>query len=158
MITVLSGLIIVVGVFGTIVPVVPGLTLCWLGVLIWAIFAGDGWARWLILALATVIALVGEVAKYLWPGRHLKRNGVPSLSLFAGGVLGIVGFFVVPMVGLVLGFVLGIWLAELARLRDGKASWTSTKHALKAAGISTLIELAAALGITTVWIAGLFAA
>ena len=31
-------------------------------------------------------------------------------------MLGIVGFFVVPVVGLLLGFVLGVYLAELARL------------------------------------------
>ncbi|MBB5873967.1 uncharacterized protein YqgC (DUF456 family) [Allocatelliglobosispora scoriae] len=155
--TALAGLLIVIGVFGVIVPALPGLLFCWIGVLVWAIFTDSGWGRWAILGIATLIAIVGEVAKYLWPGRKLKQNGVPNLSLFIGGVVGIVGFFVVPVVGLILGFVLGIWLAELLRLRDGKSSWTSTKHALKAAGVSMLIELGAALAIAAVWVGGLLA-
>jgi hypothetical protein len=69
-------------------------------------------------------------------------------------VIGLIGFFVVPVVGLVLGFVLGIWLAERARLGAGRA-WPSTKQALTAVGLSVLVELAAGLGIAVVWAFGL---
>jgi uncharacterized protein len=79
---------------------------------------------------------------------------VPGRTLLAGGVLGIVGFFVVPVVGVVLGFVLGVYLAELARLgRDG--AWPSTRTALAAVGWSMLIELAAGLLATAVWVGAL---
>jgi uncharacterized protein len=51
----------------------------------------------------------------------------------------------------VLGFVLGIYLAEYARLgRDG--AWPSTRTALGAVGWSILIELAAGLLATAVWV------
>jgi hypothetical protein len=60
-------------------------------------------------------------------------------------------------VGLFLGFVLGIYLAELARLREPAAAWPSTVHALKAVGVSILIELAAGLLILATWIAGVVA-
>jgi len=73
------------------------------------------------------------------------------------GVVGIVGFFVVPVVGLVLGFVLGLWLAERARLGPGEA-WQSTRQALAAVGLSMLVEFAAALAIAVIWIFGLIAA
>ena len=33
-----------------------------------------------------------------------------------GGACGVVGFFVVPVVGLFLGFVLGVYVAERRRL------------------------------------------
>ena len=99
-----------------IVPVLPGLMLSWAGVLVWAIFADRGWGKWVVFGVATAIAVVGMVIKYAWPGRNLKRNGVPNLSLFVGGVLGIIGFFVVPVIGLLLGFVLGVYLSERIRL------------------------------------------
>jgi uncharacterized protein YqgC (DUF456 family) len=156
-ITLVAGLAIVVGICGVIVPLLPGLVLCWAGVLVWAIFAEGGWGKWVVFAAATILALAGAVIKYTWPGRNLKRTGVPNRSLFLGGVLALVGFFVIPVVGLVIGFVLGIMLAERVRLNDNRAAWTSTKHALKAAGLSMLIELAAALGIAAVWVAGLAA-
>ena len=56
--------------------------------------------------------------------------------------LGVVGFFVVPVVGLFVGFVLGVYLAERRRV-GGAAAWPSTKEALRAVGLSILIELAA---------------
>lgn len=156
LVTILCGVTIVIGVCGVIVPILPGLILCWLGVLVWAIFGdGEGAGRWVVLGLATLITLLGTTVKYLWPGRNLTRSGVPTLSLLAGGVLGIVGFFVVPVIGLVLGFVLGLWLAELARLKDAKLAWPSTRHALAAVGLALLVELAAALGVTGVWLVGL---
>jgi uncharacterized protein YqgC (DUF456 family) len=74
--------------------------------------------------------------------------------MVAGGVLGVVGFFVVPVVGVFLGFVLGVYLAELLRLRSHAAAWPSTVHALKAAGWSMLIELAAGLLMAAAWAVG----
>lgn len=154
-ITLICGLAIVVGILGVVVPMLPGLLLCWLGVLAWAVLAADGWGRWVVLAVATLLAGAGTLVKYLWPGRNLKRGGVPTLSLLAGGVLGLIGFFVIPVVGLVIGFVLGLWLAERMRLGDSRRAWPSTKHALKAVGLSMLIELAAALGVAATWLLGL---
>ena len=158
-ITVVAILAVVVGLFGIIIPVLPGLILCWAGVLVWAIFGqgddGGGWGRWFVLTIATVFALGGTVIKYALPGRNLKRAGVPNLSLFIGGVLGLVGFFVVPVVGLVLGFILGVWIAEQIRLKDGRAAWQSTKAALKATGLSMLIELAAGLAVAVTFVVGL---
>lgn len=157
LITAFSGLIIVIGVIGTIVPMLPGLIVCWAGVLLWAVLGGAGWGAWVVFGVVTVVWLAGVVGKYMWPGRRLKQNGIPNLSLFLGGVAGIAGFFLIPVVGLIAGFVLGVWLAELLRLQDGKASWASTKHALKAAGASMLIELGAAMTILAVWVVGLIA-
>jgi uncharacterized protein len=123
-------------------------------VVLWALLGEAGGERWVVLALATVIALAGTVVKYLWPGKRLKDTGVPTSSMAAGGVLGLIGFFAVPVVGLVLGFVLGIWLAERLRLGPGQA-WPSTRGALGAVGLSLLVEFAAALGVAVVWVFGL---
>jgi uncharacterized protein YqgC (DUF456 family) len=153
---VVAGVAVLVGVLGVLIPVLPGLVLCWLGVLIWALLGDAGDGRWLVLGLATLVALAGTLVKYLWPGKRLKSTGVPTSSMVAGGVLGVIGFFVIPVAGLVIGFVLGIWLAERVRLGAGRA-WPSTREALAAVGLSLLVELAAALGIAVVWVFGLLA-
>ena len=46
--------------------------------------------------------------------------------MLAGALLGIVGFFVIPVVGLVIGFVVGVYLAEWYRLRDVARAWRAT--------------------------------
>jgi uncharacterized protein YqgC (DUF456 family) len=143
---------ILAGLVGVVVPVLPALPLVWGGVLVWALGRQDA-AGWATVAVATVIAVVGLVVKYLLPGRRLRASGVPTSSMLAGGVLGVVGFFVVPVVGLVLGFVLGVYLSELHRVGAGPA-WPATKAAVKAVGLSVLIELAAAVLAASVWAVG----
>jgi uncharacterized protein YqgC (DUF456 family) len=154
-VSVIAGIAIAVGVVGVLIPVLPGLLLSWAGVLFWALLGdASGAVRWSVLLVATLVAGIGVLIKYLVPGKRLKAAGVPNSALLAGGVLGLVGFFVVPVVGLILGFVLGVYLVERARLGAGKA-WPSTKHALGAAGMALLIEFTAALGVAVVWVFGL---
>jgi uncharacterized protein len=156
-ISVIAGIVIALGVLGVVIPVIPGLLLSWLGVLLWAVLGdADGALRWVVLGLATAVAVIGAGIKYLWPGKRLKSAGVPNTALLAGGVLGLIGFFVIPVVGLILGFVLGVWLAERVRLGPERA-WASTKQALAAAGLAMLVEFTAALGIAVVWVFGLLA-
>lgn len=152
--TLIAGLLIVVGIVGVVVPVLPGLLLVLAGVAVWAVPRGDA-LGWTVLGIAAAVVVLGSVAKYLLPGRRLREAGVPSLTIVAGGVLGVVGFFVVPVVGLLLGFVLGVFLAELARLRSSALAWPSTRRALAAVGWSILIELGAGLLAAAVWIVGL---
>jgi uncharacterized protein YqgC (DUF456 family) len=154
-VSVVAALAILAGLAGVVVPGLPALPLCWGGVLVWAIFGAAGPGRWAVLAAATVVAVGGGVVKYLWPGRNLKRTGVPTSSLLAGGLLGLVGFFVIPVVGLPIGFVGGIWGAERLRLGSNQLAWPATVQALKAAGLSMLVEFLAGLVIAVLWVAGL---
>ena len=149
---VVVALVIVVGVVGVVVPLLPGSLLVLGAVLVWAIDLGTGTA-WSVLAVATAFLALGAVVKYVVPGRRLKDNGIPTSTLLLGGVLGVVGFFVVPVVGLLVGFVLGVYLAELNRVGRA-AAWPATKHALKAVGLSLLIELTAALLAAATWATG----
>jgi uncharacterized protein YqgC (DUF456 family) len=156
-IDVIAGIVIAFGIVGVVIPVLPGLLLSWLGVLLWALLSGAGQLRWVVLAIATVVAVVGAAIKYLLPSRRLKSVGVPNSALFAGGVLGLIGFFVVPVVGVVIGFVLGVYLVERVRLGPGRA-WPSTREAITAAGLAMLIEFTTSVAVAVVWIFGLLAA
>ncbi|BCY13856.1 DUF456 domain-containing protein [Actinoplanes sp. L3-i22] len=157
-VTVIAGVLIVAGVIGVVLPIIPGLLLSWAGVLLWALLSDAGsTVKWLVLAVATVIAGTGMVVKFLWPGRKLKDSGVPLPSLLVGGVLGLAGFFLIPVVGLLLGFLLGIYAMEALRLGVDQA-WPSTRRAVAAVGLSLLVEFAAALAIAVIWVFGLIAA
>ncbi|MFR9804351.1 DUF456 domain-containing protein [Pseudonocardia sp. RS010] len=149
-----AGLLVLVGLVGIVVQVLPGLIVVLVGVAVWAVPRGDALGWW-VLGVAGGLLVLGSLAKFLVPGKRLRDAGVPGRSLLAGGVLGVVGFFVIPVVGLFLGFVLGVYLAELARLRSSAKAWPSTRHALSAVGWSILIELAAGLLMTAAWVAGL---
>lgn len=146
---VVVAVVIAVGVAGILLPVLPGTLLVLGAVLVWALEIGTATA-WTVFAVATTFLAVGTVVKYVVPGRRLKASGVPSRTLWAGALLGFVGFFVIPVVGLFIGFVAGIYLAEHRRV-GGAAAGPSTRHALRAVGVSILIELVAACLAAVTW-------
>jgi uncharacterized protein YqgC (DUF456 family) len=148
----LVALVILVGLVGIVVPVLPGSILILGAVLVWTVMEASSTA-WTVFALVTTLLVVGAVVKYVIPGRGLRDSGVPTRSIMLGGLLGIVGFFVVPVVGLVLGFLLGVYLSETRRVGRHLA-WPSTVAAVKAVGLSILVELVAALLATGVWVVG----
>lgn len=149
---VLVALAIAVGLVGMLVPILPGSVLVLGAILVWAWEVG-GTTAWVVFGVAAAVLVAGGVVKFLVPNRRLKDAGIPGSTQWVGAALGIVGFFVVPVVGLFLGFVLGVYLAEHHRL-GATAAWPSTRHALKAVGLSILIELAAGVVATFIWIAG----
>ncbi|MBJ8348542.1 DUF456 domain-containing protein [Antrihabitans sp. YC2-6] len=153
----LVALVILVGLVGVVLPILPGVVLIFGAILTWAIVEGST-AGWTVFAICTVLLLVSGVVKYTWPGRNLKNAGVPTRSLVIGALLGIVGFFVIPILGLPLGFVLGVYLSEFERIKHPQAAWQATWHATKAVGLSILIELLGALLAAGVWLfAAIFA-
>jgi uncharacterized protein YqgC (DUF456 family) len=149
---VLVALVIAVGLVGILVPILPGSVLVAGAILVWAWTTG-GTTSWTVFAVAAVFIVAGTVVKYVLPGRRLQVAGIPASTQWFGVLLGVVGFFVVPVVGLLLGFVLGIYLAELRRVGSAQA-WPSTVHSLKAVGLSIVIELVAAVLATLAWAAG----
>jgi uncharacterized protein YqgC (DUF456 family) len=149
---ILVALAIAVGIAGIIVPVLPGTVLVLGAILVWAVQVGTS-TGWIVFAVATVLLAGGTVVKYLVPGRRLKSSGVPHRTLLVGALVGFIGFFVIPVVGLFIGFVLGVYAAERARVGAALA-WPSTKGALRAVGVSILIELVAALLAAVAWAVG----
>ena len=149
---VLVGLAVLIGVLGVLVPVLPGGLLILVAVLVWAVQDGTGTA-WTVFSVVVVMLAAGTVVKYLVPGRNLTAAGVPNRTILLGGLLGLVGFFVIPVLGLFLGFVLGVYLSEVQRVGRDDA-WPSTRHALKAVGLSVLIELVAAVLAAATYVVG----
>ena len=148
----LIAVVIAVGIAGIVVPVLPGTVLVLGAILVWALEIGTS-AGWVVFAVSATLLVGGSVVKYLVPGRRLRASGVPSRTLLVGALVGFVGFFVIPVVGLLIGFVLGVYVAERARVGAAQA-WPSTVAALRAVGVSILIELVAAVLAAVVWAVG----
>lgn len=148
----LVGVAIFVGVVGIVVPVLPGALLSWAAILVWALEEQSS-TGWIVLAVATVLIGASQVIKYVVPERRMRDAGIPQHSTLIGVLFAIAGFFLIPVVGMFVGFPLGVFISERFRLRANGPAWASTKHALKATGLSMLIELAGTLLAAGVWLA-----
>jgi uncharacterized protein len=146
-------LAIFVGIIGTIVPVIPGLLLSWGAVIVYGLVRGFGVIGWLATIVATVLMVVGHYIGFRIPQRDAAALGITKLEQLFSLALGVVGFFVIPVVGLPVGFVLGVFLARMrATGGDTADAWASTvvvlRSQLKAAGWQALCGV----GIAVVWI------
>ncbi len=148
----LAGAVVLLGLVGIVVPVLPGTLLVAAALLGWAAYVGEP-RGWVLVVGGLVVLAAGTALKYVLAGRHLRGHGVPSSTLVLGGLLGIVGFFVLPVIGLPLGFVAGVYLAELRRV-GSQLAWPATVAALKAVGIALLVELAAGFTAAVLWLTG----
>lgn len=152
---VLVALAIAVGLAGIIVPVLPGGLLVIAAIGVWAFVEGNTTA-WVTFGIAAAVFVAAEIIKYTWPVKRMRRAEVRTSVLVIGAIAGIVGFFVIPVIGLLIGFVAGVFAAELVFRRDVTRAWASTVHALKGVGLSVGVELTGALLATIAWVVGVY--
>ncbi|MFJ1840571.1 DUF456 domain-containing protein [Streptomyces sp. NPDC088146] len=145
------GLVVLLGLVGVLVPGVPGQAIVWAAVLWWAL-ADVTPAAWGVLIGATALLLLNQALKPLLPPRRPQESGAPRKTLMLGGIGGIVGFFVVPVVGGIAGYVGAIYGAERLRLGSRGAGWASVRSVMRATGYSVLVELFACLLVTGAWL------
>lgn len=144
LVTVLVALAYVVGLCGIVLPVLPGTITIIIATLIWAIVTGS-WTSWVAFAIITVLGIAGMTASYVLTGRRLQRHEVPTWPILVGIASGIVGIFVIPFLGLPIGFLAGLYVSEAVRLKDWKRGLSSAWVAIKALGIGIAIEFTLAM-------------
>ena len=150
----LSGLLVLAGIVGAIVQIWPSGPFIAGGILVWAFHVNTPLA-WGVFTGALVILAVAFIAKYIIPGRKLAQSGIPNSTLILGMVGAVVGYFIIPVVGFIVGLVAAIYMVEYLRLHSPNEAWKATLESLKIVGLSIVIELLAALVATTAWIGGL---
>ena len=150
---ILVAVAIAVGLVGVLVPLLPGTLLVYAAIAVWA-FVEQNTVGWVVLGVVTAILAATMAIKYLWPVKRMRAADVSPATLAAGAVAGVIGFFVIPVLGLLVGFVLGVYLAELAHRRDQRRAWASTVHAVKGAALSVGVELAGGMLATAAWVIG----
>jgi uncharacterized protein len=149
--------VMLVGLVGVVVPVLPGVVLVGAAGIVATFVLGIDAAGWVLVVVLAVVTLAGAGASYVLPTRKGLKSDVARSSLALAAALGIVGFFVIPVVGLVVGALGGLFLGELGRHGDRDRAWASTRGVLKAYGVGVLVELGAALLLVATWLVGTLA-
>ncbi|WP_068468271.1 DUF456 domain-containing protein [Kocuria varians] len=151
--TVVTALLLIVGCVGIVIPVLPGSVTGLVGLLIWAfvVRAPEGWV---VLALGGTLLMAGMSSSLVLTGSTLKRRAIPNRTLLFGVAGAVVGMFVIPVVGLLIGFVVGLLLSETVRNRNLTTALETSWVAAKAMGLGMLVELSCALLASLTFIVG----
>ncbi|HVM08366.1 MAG TPA: DUF456 domain-containing protein [Acidimicrobiales bacterium] len=147
----LVALAMLVGLIGTVVPLIPGLTLIAGAAVVYGLVEGFGTVGVVAMIVIAVLAVAGTLAGIVLPHRAAGGAGASRSSLLVGVVGAVIGFFVVPVVGLPIGGALGIYLGERMRTGEHPAAWRATAATLKGFGVGALVQVAAGILMIATW-------
>ena len=109
----LALLLLLAGLAGTLLPVIPGLPLMWLTLVGYGWFTGwqaYGFTGLLVTGLVVLLSLVVDHAAAVLGAKTFGASRAGLIGAFLGGLLGLI-FFSLP--GLILGVFLGAMALEL---------------------------------------------
>jgi uncharacterized protein YqgC (DUF456 family) len=146
--------VMLVGLFGLIIPIFPGVIVIWLAALGYGIVTGFGTLGWVIFAILTVLMLVGVTVDNLLMGAGARRGGASWGSILVGLLAGVVGTFVFPPVGGLIAAPAAVLLLEYLRGRDWDRAWQATRGLALGWGLSFLVRFgigAVMIGAWLIW-------
>jgi uncharacterized protein len=120
-------LVMLVGLAGIFLPLIPGTILIFLAALGYALLEGFSTVGWPTLLAMALLALVGTTADIWAAGVGAKAGGASGWSIVAGFAGSLLGFLLFSLPGAIIGAILGVLLVEIYRVGD-------LRQALKAGG------------------------
>jgi uncharacterized protein YqgC (DUF456 family) len=140
----LTLVLMVVGLLGSVLPGLPGVTLIFLSALVYAILTDFRTVGVAILVVLFIFAAIAFVADFVATSYGARRFGASNWGTVGGAVGGIAGALigllflgVGSLFGLILGTIAGVFLGEyLKRTRQGRqepgstgSDWRRASHA-----------------------------
>lgn len=148
--------LLVAGVVGSVVPLVPGTLSSLAGVYVYWWASGYTVPTPFVLAGLTLIGLVALAADY-FSGPIAARAGGASLTTTAlAAIVGFVLFFVVGPVGILLGIAGTVFAVEFSRSEDLDASLRTAGYATVGVLASSAIQLVLTTAMLVVMLAVVF--
>jgi hypothetical protein len=154
--TAVAGILLAVAAVGVVYPVLPGSAIAIATLLGWALALGS-WPAWAAAIAGSLLCAVGWSASAVLTGRRLRQLEVPGWSVAVAFVAGIAGLFLIPVVGLFIGFAAGLLVSEAIRHKDVRRAVHYSLETLKAMGKGVLVELGMLCAAAAVWSAGVLA-
>ena len=106
MIETLTLFVLLAGLAGLLIPVFPGLTIMWLGTLVYALVQSSvgkmNWVDWVLFSFITLLMIGGNIADNIIIAKHVREKNVPWSSIiwaFAAGI--VVSLFFTPIAGMI---------------------------------------------------------
>jgi len=146
--------IMLVGLFGLIVPIFPGIAIIWLAALGYGVATGFTTLGWVLFAVITILFITGAVIDNVLMSAKAHKEGAAWSSLVLGVVAGIAGTIFFPPFGGLIAAPLTVLLLEYLRQRDFKKALYTLRGMAIGWGAAFVVRFligAAMIGIWLVW-------
>lgn len=138
-------LILIIGLAGTVLPVLPGVVIVWVGQLIYKLWVPED-LSWNFILINGILALIAQLLDFAMSYYGARRFG----ATWRGGVGALIGaligpFVLTPLVGLILGPIIGAVVGELIAGRTARESGRAGVGTIVGAVLSSVLKLAIAV-------------
>ncbi len=141
-------LVMLVGLVGTVLPVIPGTVLIFVAAFLYALvegFQAVGWPTLAVLAVLTVIATSAD----LWAASiGAKMGGASGWSVVLGLLGGLVGLIFFSLPGAIIGALLAVVLVEIVRQKNWRGGFKAGSGWIVGWALSTVVQ--AGIGVVMV--------
>lgn len=135
--------LVVLGLIGAVLPVLPGPILIWLGVLVWAWADGFVEVNWWTLGILGLLAAAAWASDLFFTASLSRRAGVSWRAIGGALVCGLLGgIFLsgVPVLGTLFGALIGALAGMLVIERSIKGEWGAAWRAVRAYALATAVS------------------
>jgi uncharacterized protein YqgC (DUF456 family) len=139
--------LLLAGVVGSVIPLVPGPALAVGGVLVYWWASGYADPSTPVLVVLLLVGLIGVVVDLFGGALGASAGGASATTTAAAGVVGLALFFVAGPVGVVVGVAGTVFLVEYRKARNARSSARAALGAVVGILASALVQLLLALSI-----------
>jgi uncharacterized protein len=143
--------VMLVGLFGLLTTIVPGLLIIWVAAGVYWLVTGFALGSGIIFGVLTVLMLVGSVVDNVIMGASARKTGASWLAIGVALVAGVAGSLAFPPFGGLLAALLGLFLVELIRLRNLRQAMASTGSMAAGCGWSVLLRFGIGSTMILMW-------
>lgn len=157
----ISGFLNAIGFFGLFLVFFPGLTISWLGHLVWVIYVGfnrghsqlDFALTIAFFVINTLLMLIGSLTDNLLGAKKSRDAGVPWWEILVSWLGMLVGsFLLTPIGGIAVALGL-LYILEYRRLnQDREKAWQATKALAFGYGLAAVIRLIMGFVMVCLWL------
>ena len=153
---VVCAILMLVGLLGVVLPVLPGIPLSWLGLFIYAIGTGFDRISVTVVVIFFVLMLLTIALDFILPMLGAKKYKASRLGIIGTFIGFTVGIFVLGIWGVILGPLIGAFLGELLSRKKPQQAFRSAMGAFLGFVAGTLFKIVVILTMAGFFIASLF--
>jgi uncharacterized protein YqgC (DUF456 family) len=147
----ITQVVMLVGLFGLVVPIYPGTVIMWLGALGYGIVTGFTTLGIVLFVIISLLMLASTIADNLMMSIGARQGGASWWSIALALLAGVVGTLLLPPFGGIIAAPLVVLLVEFLRLNDLKKAWQALRGLATGWGLSFVVRFAIGAVMMILW-------
>lgn len=141
---IIGSLLIVAGIIGAFLPIIPGTPLSYVALLLMQFTLGAPFSWTFLLIWGGVVAIVATIDGLI-PAEGARRMGGSKYGIYGCLIGGVVGLFIFPPFGIIIGPIVGAFLGELMYGRRSDSAFRAAMGSFVGFLVATVLKVSVSL-------------